>query len=61
MPTLSLRGVALAIASSRTLRAKVLLCEFECGLTPSFSQCVIAVNAENDRETDGYSAIDYIS
>ncbi|EAU92930.2 hypothetical protein CC1G_03717 [Coprinopsis cinerea okayama7 len=43
MPCLALRGVATAIASSHSLRAKVLL-----------------LNAENDRETYGYSALDYI-
>ncbi|KAJ3526523.1 hypothetical protein NMY22_g10129 [Coprinellus aureogranulatus] len=44
MPCLALRGVAAAIASSRSLQAKVLL-----------------LNAENDRETQGYSAVDYIN
>ncbi|TEB39152.1 hypothetical protein FA13DRAFT_1751609 [Coprinellus micaceus] len=44
MPCLALRGVAGAIASSRTLQAKVLL-----------------LNAENDRETEGYTAVDYIN
>jgi len=43
IPCLSLRGVARAIASSPSLRAKVLL-----------------LNSENDRETDGYDAADYI-
>ncbi|PBL01346.1 UPF0052-domain-containing protein [Armillaria gallica] len=43
IPCLSLRGVATAIARSRTLRAKVLL-----------------LNTKNDRETDGYTAEDYI-
>ncbi|KAK0198118.1 hypothetical protein F5146DRAFT_1018305 [Armillaria mellea] len=43
IPCLSLRGVAAAIARSRTLRAKVLL-----------------LNTRNDRETDGYTAEDYI-
>ncbi|KAJ6501425.1 UPF0052-domain-containing protein [Mycena vitilis] len=44
MPCLALRGVAAAIARSRSLRAKVLL-----------------LNAKNDRETDGYTAVDYIN
>ncbi|SJL05380.1 uncharacterized protein ARMOST_08747 [Armillaria ostoyae] len=43
IPCLSLRGVATAIARSRTLRAKILL-----------------LNTKNDRETDGYTAEDYI-
>ncbi|KAL1741960.1 hypothetical protein HDZ31DRAFT_44314 [Schizophyllum fasciatum] len=43
MPCLALRGVASAIARSRSLRAKVLL-----------------LNSTNDRETDGYSAVDYV-
>ncbi|KAL1678701.1 hypothetical protein EV122DRAFT_211386 [Schizophyllum commune] len=43
MPCLALRGVASAIARSRSLRAKVLL-----------------LNSKNDRETDGYSAVDYV-
>ncbi|KAF7367414.1 hypothetical protein MSAN_00804000 [Mycena sanguinolenta] len=44
IPCLALRGVAAAIARSRSLRAKVLL-----------------LNAKNDRETDGYTAVDYIN
>ncbi|KAK0506424.1 UPF0052-domain-containing protein [Armillaria luteobubalina] len=43
IPCLSLRGVAAAIARSRTLRAKILL-----------------LNTKNDRETDGYTAENYI-
>ncbi|KAF7319833.1 hypothetical protein MKEN_00766400 [Mycena kentingensis (nom. inval.)] len=43
MPCLALRGVAAAIARSRSLKAKVLL-----------------LNAKNDRETEGYTAVDYI-
>lgn len=43
MPCLCLHGVARAIASSATLRAKVLL-----------------LNVENDRETHGYTAVDYV-
>ncbi|RPD70798.1 UPF0052-domain-containing protein [Lentinus tigrinus ALCF2SS1-7] len=43
MPCLALKGVANAIAGSRSLKAKVLL-----------------LNSANDRETDGYSAVDYI-
>ncbi|KAJ7451152.1 UPF0052-domain-containing protein [Mycena latifolia] len=44
IPCLALRGVAAAIARSRSLRAKVLL-----------------LNSKNDRETDGYTAVDYIN
>ncbi|KAJ7356698.1 hypothetical protein DFH08DRAFT_849752 [Mycena albidolilacea] len=44
IPCLALRGVAAAIARSRSLRAKVLL-----------------LNAKNDRETDGYTAVDYLN
>jgi len=43
IPCLALRGVASAIARSRTLRAKVLF-----------------LNSKNDRETEGYTAVDYI-
>ncbi|KAI0706212.1 UPF0052-domain-containing protein [Cytidiella melzeri] len=43
VPCLALRGVANAIARSRSLRAKILL-----------------LNSQNDRETDGYSAAEYI-
>ncbi|KAM5542180.1 hypothetical protein V8D89_004053 [Ganoderma adspersum] len=43
IPCLALRGVANAIAGSRSLKAKVLL-----------------LNCANDRETDGYTAVDYI-
>ncbi|KAI0656776.1 UPF0052-domain-containing protein [Cubamyces menziesii] len=43
IPCLALKGVANAIARSRSLRAKVLL-----------------LNSANDRETDGYAAVDYI-
>ncbi|KAH9949457.1 UPF0052-domain-containing protein [Amylocystis lapponica] len=43
IPCLALKGVANAIARSRSLRAKVLL-----------------LNSKNDRETDGYTAVDYV-
>ncbi|KAI0249470.1 UPF0052-domain-containing protein [Lactifluus subvellereus] len=43
IPCLALRGVASAIASSRSLRAKVLF-----------------LNSKNDRETEGYTAVNYI-
>ncbi|KAI0668661.1 UPF0052-domain-containing protein [Trametes maxima] len=43
IPCLALKGVANAIARSRSFKAKVLL-----------------LNSVNDRETDGYSAVDYI-
>jgi hypothetical protein len=42
-PCLALSGMASAIRSSRSLRAKILL-----------------LNPTNDRETHGYSAVDYI-
>lgn len=44
IPCLALKGVANAIARSRSLKAKVLL-----------------LNSRNDRETDGYTAVDYIT
>ncbi|KAF9068529.1 hypothetical protein BDP27DRAFT_1327200 [Rhodocollybia butyracea] len=43
IPCLALQGVAREIASSASLRAKILL-----------------LNGENDRETAGYTAVDYI-
>jgi len=43
IPCLALKGVANAIARSRSLRAKVLL-----------------LNSRNDRETDGYTGVDYV-
>ncbi|KAI0344242.1 UPF0052-domain-containing protein [Trametopsis cervina] len=43
VPCLALRGVANAIARSKSLHAKILL-----------------LNAQNDRETDGYNAADYV-
>ncbi|KAJ7171747.1 UPF0052-domain-containing protein [Mycena crocata] len=75
IPCLALRGVAAAIARSRSLRAKVLLqpsvfvslmlaawwlppetISFPSQLIPVFT-----VNSKNDRETDGYTAVDYIN
>lgn len=44
IPCLALRGVAHSIASSNSLRAKILL-----------------LNSRNDRETTGYTAVDYIT
>ncbi|KAL6305673.1 hypothetical protein BKA93DRAFT_209205 [Sparassis latifolia] len=44
IPCLALKGVANAIARSRSLRAKILL-----------------LNSRNDRETHGYTAVDYIN
>ncbi|KAH8120700.1 UPF0052-domain-containing protein [Phellopilus nigrolimitatus] len=44
IPCLALKGVASAIARSRTLKAKILL-----------------LNSRNDRETGGYTAVDYVS
>lgn len=56
IPCLALRGLASSIAQSKTLKAKVLLREFMATkmtlLTP--------VNSHNDRETPGYTAMDYI-
>uniref|UniRef100_A0A8H7Y5S9 Uncharacterized protein n=1 Tax=Psilocybe cubensis TaxID=181762 RepID=A0A8H7Y5S9_PSICU len=43
IPCLAMKGVALSIAKSPSIRAKVLL-----------------LNGENDRETEGYTAADYI-
>ena len=59
MPCLALKGVAAAIARSSSLRVKVLLCEYSCD--QSVRQfTILLVNAENDRETMGYTAADYI-
>jgi hypothetical protein len=61
IPCLALRGVAASIARSRSLRAKVLLCEFHPFFTSRGIDIGYAlVNAKNDRETDGYTAVDYI-
>lgn len=68
IPCLALKGVATAVAGSHTLKAKVLLCTF----TETYSKYFIydrpdlhdftsLVNSRNDRETHGYSAVDYIT
>ena len=59
MPCLALKGVANAIAGSRMLKAKVLL--RRSSRFPAFAWSDFAVvNSVNDRETDGYTAVDYI-
>ena len=60
IPCLSLRGVATAIARSRSLHAKVLLrrCSLHFVHLPKRSKFV--VNSQNDRETENYTAVDYI-
>ena len=61
IPCLALRGVASSIARSKSLKAKVLLCEcmglFEDVMLAD--DCMI-VNGKTDRETDGYTASDCI-
>ena len=67
VPCLALRGVASAIAKSTTLRAKVLL--REClSVSKRLTELILiascplsSVNSNNDRETDGYTAVDYVS
>ncbi|KAF5377313.1 hypothetical protein D9615_006412 [Tricholomella constricta] len=59
IPCLALRGVAAGIARSCSLRAKVLLCAPLVTLSYLNSKGR-AVNSSNDRETDGYTAADYI-
>jgi hypothetical protein len=61
IPCLALRGVGSFIARSKSLKAKVLLREF----VGSFNLALLAneyliVNGKNDRETNGYTASDYI-
>ncbi|KAI0697698.1 hypothetical protein BC835DRAFT_746443 [Cytidiella melzeri] len=61
VPCLALRGVANTIA--RSLRAKILLRPSTSSLSrrPSLIHtCSTIVNSQNDRETDGYSAAEYI-
>jgi hypothetical protein len=59
--------VASAIAKSMTLRAKVLLRECLAFSKVSKALLLIAscplplVNSNNDRETDGYTAVDYVN
>ncbi|KAJ7102528.1 UPF0052-domain-containing protein [Mycena belliarum] len=72
IPCLALKGVAAAIARSRSLRAKVLLRAWlipirraaerpDLSLPFDFFHRPSTVNAKNDRETDGYTAVDYIN
>jgi hypothetical protein len=60
IPCLSLRGVAAAIARSRSIRAKVLLRMTSSHSMHPVKRSKFLVNARNDRETDGYTAVDYI-
>ncbi len=65
MPCLALRGVASAIARSRALKAKIILCAYMASVDyrVQHSRCngfTILVNSRNDRETGGYTAVDYI-
>lgn len=59
-----MRGVANAIARSHSLRAKVFLCELQFPVLNFdehvLTDCGRVVNSQNDRETDGYNAEDYI-
>jgi hypothetical protein len=72
IPCLALRGVASAIARSRSLRAKVLFCKPRRRATAAVSRSqrsltrrpnnnkFALVNSKNDRETEGYTAADHI-
>lgn len=62
IPCLAIRGVATAIARSRSLRAKVLLraCIIQSLHLSIRTHHGVVVNAQNDRETDGYTAVGYI-
>jgi hypothetical protein len=61
IPCLALRGVAAGIARSSSLRAKILLCEWTFPKQLFYWHMVeLSVNYKNDRETDGYTAADYI-
>lgn len=58
IPCLALRGVGTAIARSHSLRAKILLRRmFHIFVDWSDNS---PVNSKNDRETDGYTAEDYV-
>ncbi|KAF5355617.1 hypothetical protein D9756_003957 [Leucocoprinus leucothites] len=59
IPCLALRGVAASIARSSKLRAKILLCEYIQPRHPAYTDTE-GVNVENDRETERYTAVDYI-
>lgn len=64
VPCLALRGVASAIAKSATLKAKVLLRESLSWYSITWFLIALSqlssVNSNNDRETDGYTAVDYV-
>ena len=60
IPCLALRGVATGIARSSSLRAKILLCEWTFVIELFYRPEELLVNYKNDRETDGYTAADYI-
>lgn len=55
IPCLALRSIATALAQSKSLKAKVMLRKPPCA-RPQLT----TVNSVNDRETPGYSAMDYI-
>ena len=59
MPCLALRGVAKGIAKSHSLKAKVLLRESRGARAPLLL-IKQTVNSKNDRETEGYTAVDFI-
>lgn len=59
IPCLALRGVSDSIARSPKLQAKILLCEL-IELENHGTDVGTQVNSENDRETEGYTAVDYI-
>lgn len=61
MPCLALRGVAEGIAKSPSLKAKVLLRGFR-GTRISLPSLLIkwTVNSKSDRETEDYTAVDFI-
>jgi hypothetical protein len=60
IPCLALRGLASAIASSQSLKAKVVLRECAIALT-SGQLLITSVNSLNDRETPEYTASEYIT
>jgi hypothetical protein len=60
IPCLALRGIAGGIARSPTLRTKVLLRESSFLVYEDSCLNKLPVNSENDRETEGYTASDYI-
>jgi hypothetical protein len=60
IPCLALRGVATAIARSRSRCIKVLLRRFPSHFVHLVKRSKFVVNSQNDRETDNYTAVDYI-